>query len=670
MFGSCTKSKKTFKFNTKISDSISYYFSKLENDKISDEEKFKLNDKALNLIYVSPNTLKNREFTYNIITNYYFLESWYNYKKATKILYKNSLLANDSISLAKSYRSYGNYYYQKQILDSSFYFYTNSEKIYKKINDIDGYSTILLKKGIIQYNINDFIAADLSLSKAYSITKDSNDNLKRYAILNQLGLVSNQLKEYDKAIRHIKQALKIVRDNNLQNYEHQEEKCLSNLGLVYSNLKDYQKAIYYYNLSLKYKKLKEDAPIVYSNILDNLAYSKLQIKDYNELPYLFLESLKIRKELKNTSAVVTSYIHLSEYYNLIGENKKALEYSNISLRLAKSSKNPVDLLFSLKQASTVDNLNSSKYSDDYLRITDSLQVAERDSQDRFARIQLGTQEIIEENDVLEDRNRNLLYVFVTTVILASLLFVVRAQRARTRELLFKQNQQKANEEIFNLMMSQQSIIDESRYKEKKRLARDLHDGVLGRMFGLRLNLDILNSSTDDDAPQKRQELLNQLKTIEQDIREISHDLNREKLVLINNFVSIVHNLLEEQKSLHEAHVDYHIDNKLDWDKIGNAIKINLYRILQEGLQNINKYANAKNIKVDISGDAENVYLKIKDDGIGFDVNKKSKGIGMQNMISRTQDCQGIIDISSKKDHGTKIVITVPIETKKPIVEES
>ena len=253
---------------------------------------------------------------------------------------------------------------------------------------------------------------------------------------------------------------------------------------------------------------------------------------------------------------------------------------------------------------------------------------------------------------------------------SALLFVVRAQRARTRELLFKQTQQKANEEIFNLMMSQQSIIDESRNKEKKRLAQDLHDGILGRMFGLRLNLDSLNSSTDPDAVQKRHELLNELKTIEQDIREISHDLYREKMVLINNFVSIVHNLLEEQKTSHEANVVYHIDTKIDWDKIGNAIKINLYRILQEGLQNINKYANANNIKVDISGNAENVYLKIKDDGIGFDVNKKSKGIGMQNMISRTHDCQGIIDINSKKGQGTKIIITVPLETKQQIVENA
>jgi signal transduction histidine kinase len=320
----------------------------------------------------------------------------------------------------------------------------------------------------------------------------------------------------------------------------------------------------------------------------------------------------------------------------------------------------------LKQASTVDNLNSSKYSDDYLRIADSLQIAERDSQDRFARISLETDEIIQEKDILEDRNRNLLYVFIFTVILASLLFIVRAQRTRTRELLYKQTQQKANEEIFNLMMSQQAIIDESRSKEKKRLARDLHDGVLGRMFGLRMNLDSLNNKNDEDTVNRRLELLNELKTIEQDIREISHDLNREKQELINNFVSLVHNLLEEQQASYQVKLSYSIDNNVNWDKINNSIKINMYRMLQEGLQNINKYANAKNSTVEIKADEENIYLKIKDDGIGFDVNKKSKGIGVQNMISRTHECQGTIDIKSEKDNGTQIIITIPIITKQII----
>jgi signal transduction histidine kinase len=217
-------------------------------------------------------------------------------------------------------------------------------------------------------------------------------------------------------------------------------------------------------------------------------------------------------------------------------------------------------------------------------------------------------------------------------------------------------------------VSQQAIIDESKNKEKKRLAQDLHDGVLGRMFGLRLNLDSLNTQTDEDAVKRRFELLNELKTIEQDIREISHDLNREKQVLINNFVSIVHNLLEEQKTAHDVNLTYSIDNNVNWDKIGNAIKINMYRMLQEGMQNINKYANAKNIFVEIKGDSENVTLTIKDDGVGFDVTRKSKGIGMQNMISRTHDCQGIIDISSKKDKGTRIIITLPIQTQ-PLTKE-
>jgi signal transduction histidine kinase len=667
---SCSKGKGNNELTKPVSDSINYYFREFDKRGLSKEQQIKILNKTTRIIQQSNNSLKLRELNYDLISKYYNVASWDNYKKASDILLKNSLASNDVISEAKSYRSLGNYFSEVGIPDSSFLYYTKSEKIYGQIKDYDGYSTILLKKGIIQFNASDHLGAEVSLSKALSAVKKTNDKGKRYVILNQLGLNSNQLKDFDKAINYFNEAIKVVNESDFPTSAYLKSVCQSNLGLVYQNLKQHRRAIAYFNSSLKYDNLKEEYPVAYSNIIDNLAYSKLQENNFQGLPGLFHESLQLRKTLKDNSAIVISYIHLSEYYYRIHDDERAISFSNQALNLARINKNPVDLLFSLKQASVVDNKMAARHSDDYLRITDSLQTVDRNSKDNFARIQLGTQEIIQENDNLENRNRTLLYVFVITFILVALLFVVRAQRARTRELLFKQNQQKANEEIFNLMMSQQSIIDESRAKEKKRLAQDLHDGVLGRMFGLRLNLDSLNSSTDADAQRKRLELLNELKTIEQDIREISHDLNREKLVLINNFVSIVHNLLEEQKSLHAAQVEYQIETKIDWDKIGNAIKINLYRILQEGLQNINKYANAGLIKVDISGDAENVYLKIEDDGIGFDVNKKSKGIGMQNMISRTNDCQGIIDISSKKGQGTKIIITVPTETKQLTTEQA
>lgn len=669
-FASCNDNKKNdLRNGNDLNDSLSFYLFKINEKQNSQKSLEFYSKKAITAINSKINDSITRNKTLQISISLFRLKQWREFKTSLNVLEQKAIEANDSINLAQAYRYKGNYYKNILVNDSAFIYYVKAEKLFILLKDDINLGNILSNKSIVEYNIGDYTGADKSLTKSYKLLSNINEKEKLYNVLIMMGIVANDSKDYEKAIDYYTKALKITRENNLTN-DFQEATCLNNIGYVYQNKGLYSKAIQNYKAALKDKSLISNSPDLYGLLLDNLAYSKFKVKDNIGLPEMFYKSLKVREGINDPTLIVLSKIHLSEYFAEKKDTSKAKKYSKDALNLAKSTKITRDILASLKQASNVDHLKASLYSKDYIRISDSIQEVERISKEKFSRIQLETDEIIQEKDVLEDRNRNLLYSFVITVILASLLFVVRAQRARTRELLFKQNQQKANEEIFNLMMSQQSIIDESRNKEKKRLARDLHDGVLGRMFGLRLNLDSLNSSTDPDAPQKRQELLNELKTIEQDIREISHDLNREKLVLINNFVSIVHNLLEEQKTSHEAIVEYQIDTKIDWDKIGNAIKINLYRILQEGLQNINKYANAKNIKVDISGDIENVYLKIKDDGIGFDVNKKSKGIGMQNMISRTHDCQGIIDISSKKDHGTKIVITVPIEIKKPISEES
>jgi signal transduction histidine kinase len=243
------------------------------------------------------------------------------------------------------------------------------------------------------------------------------------------------------------------------------------------------------------------------------------------------------------------------------------------------------------------------------------------------------------------------------------VYVIKAQKAKNRELLFKQQQQKANEDIYNLMITQQNSIEVTRIKEKKRVAQELHDGVLGRMFGVRMNLDSLNKINDESASDQRNAYLSELKNIEQDIREISHDLNREKSELINNFVAIVEDLFENQKKTYKSILVTSIDPAIKWGLISNSVKINLYRIIQESLQNINKYAKATAIKVEFKKDLDTIFLAISDDGIGFNVNRAKKGIGLQNIISRTHDCQGIVDIKSRKEEGTNIIITVPIEQK-------
>jgi signal transduction histidine kinase len=639
--------------------------SKFDDDTLTPPEKGKFLDKAFLLISNLKNSEKNRDEIYNIISKYYIIGNWGKYKQAAKLLLDQSISSKDTLGLAKGYRSYGNFYNQRQVLDSAFYFFSKSEKFYKDVNDLDGYSTMLLKKGVIQYNINDYLAADLSLSTAYNFAKKSNDKIKIYGILNQLGLVSNQLGEYDKAIFYLNEALRILNVNNLESSGDEESICLSNMGLVYESKKDFKKAIEYYNLSLRNNNLRNENPNLYSNIIDNLSYAKLKIKDFENLPKLFFESLKIRDSLDYSSSVVISNIHLSEYYYKIKDTVRAIQFVNKSIAEAQKSNIPQDIVLALKQASVIDKINASKYSDNYIRINDSLLNVERNSKDRFARIQLETDEIIEQKDQLEEKNRNILNYFMGAIVIGGFLFFIRIQRSRARELALTQSQQQANEEIYRLIISHQNQLEEGRELEKRRISKELHDGVLGRLFGLRLNLDGLNNIDDDEAKQQRLDYLNELQLIEQDLRDISHELNRENLVLINNFVAIINNLLEQQAKINPAKVKSIIAVDIDWDLVPNTSKINLYRILQEALQNINKYAKASTILIHFRKDKKgNLLFNIEDDGVGYDVNsKKSKGIGIKNIVSRTQQCNGIIDIKSEIGKGSKIIITFPLENK-------
>jgi len=95
--------------------------------------------------------------------------------------------------------------------------------------------------------------------------------------------------------------------------------------------------------------------------------------------------------------------------------------------------------------------------------------------------------------------------------------------------------------------------------------------------------------------------------------------------------------------------------------ISNIEKINLYRIVQEGLQNCNKYAEADIIKVEFKSKNNILILTIEDDGIGFNTNKTKNGIGLYNIEYRAKECKGTVTIKSAKGEGTVLTIKVPIE---------
>lgn len=662
MFYSCTKKNAENNAVTSSGDSLTIYLSKANDFSSTSKKREGYIQKAYAIIVNQPNDSMNRVNLFRVANRYYNINKLNAYKETVELVLRKSEKGKDTLSLAKAYTYLGDYYSSQSVSDTAFIYYFKAEKIYSQSNDNLNLASARFNKAMLQFNESDFLGSEMSALKALRFLKEEKANIAiKYQLYNLLGLVYNELGQYDEAIKFLNKALASINDETTPVEFQLKAMSLINLGLVYQNLNRNKQAVSYFQKGLENKKdLILYRPILYAMLLDNLAYSRFKLKESNELPKLFYESLKIRDSLQLTTAIIISKIHLSEYFASQKDTIKAIQFSNEALAAAKKSKNSRNFLLPLKQLAAIQPTKSAVYNNEYIQINDSLQKADRYIADKFSRIEYETDEIKQENTDLTTQNRNLVYVFGSVLILGMFLYIIKAQKAKNRELLYKQEQQKANEEIYNLMISQQSNVETIRIKEKKRVAQELHDGVLGRMFGVRMNLDGLNKMNDESASHQRNSYLTELKNIEQDIREISHDLNREKSELINNFVAIVDNLFEDQKKTFKPKLVSNIDSNIKWESMSNANKINLYRIIQESLQNINKYANANAIKVEFKKELDYLFLQITDDGIGFNVNKAKKGIGLQNMLSRINECKGTFEIKSKKGEGTIITVTVPI----------
>ncbi|WP_244281811.1 tetratricopeptide repeat-containing sensor histidine kinase [Flavobacterium xueshanense] len=657
LFFSCNKKNDVnLDVNPSI-DSLSIYFSLANDFNLSQSHRKKFNQKAYAIIIKQPNDSLNRINLFKIANRYYNMDNLKEYKKTVQVILKNSENTKDTINIIKAFTYLGDYYASQGISDTAFIYYFRAEKIYLK--DYDGYNVAKtrLNKALLKYNESDFLGSEIEVFKALSAIKGKEANDVIYESYNLLGVINSQLDEHNKSLVFHTKALANIDEKVIPSVFQSRATSLNNIGFVYQNLNKHKEAKLYFKQGLEQKNLIADKPSLYAMLLDNLAYSEFKLKEWDQLPKLFYQSLKLRDSLRLTAGIITNKIHLSEYFAFKKDTVKAIQFSKEALQTARSSKNYRNALAPLKQLAIIEPQKAAEYTKQYIHINDSLQKAERKMGEKFSRIEYETDKIIDENSDLETKNRNLLFGFSALTMLGLSLFVIKSQKAKNRELLFKQQQQIANEEIYNLMISQQNTIEINRIKEKKRVARELHDGVLGRMFGVRINLDSLNKVVDETAIEKRNNYLTELKNIEQDIREISHDLNREKSELINNFVAIVDNLFEDQKKTYKSKLISNIDSAIKWELVSNSVKINLYRILQEALQNINKYANANTIKIELKKEADHLILKITDDGIGFNVKTAKKGIGLQNILFRAKECDGMFDIKSTKGEGTIITVT-------------
>jgi signal transduction histidine kinase len=654
LFG-CTKKNDKNKNVNLSSDSLAAYLSLANEDNMPYEYKQKYNKKAFEIIIRQKNDSLSKINLFRVANRYYNMSDWQSYKKTSNLILERSKSTHDSVNMAQAYVYLGDYYKLKAVSDSAFINYFTAEKLYVHINDEYNLAKTLLSKASLQFDEGNFFQSELTVFKALQLLKrQKNVNDLFYNSYNLLGILYNSREEYDKALEFHNKALLTLADSAIPSEFQFTAASLNNIGYVYLSMHNYKQ---------EQKNLFKENITLYAMLLDNLAYSKFKLRESAGLPQQFFKALKIRDSLNLESGIILNKIHLSEYFAYHKDTLRAIQYSKQALLLSRKFNKLRNTLEVLKQIALVDPKNASIYSKEYIETNEKVQKEERKMGEKFSRIEYETNEIKDKNTSLNVQNRTLIYVFSILGLLGIFFFIYKTQKARHRELLFKQQQQVANEDIYNLMISQQDAIEAIRIQDKKRVSQDLHDGILGRMFGVRISLDSLDKLDEATAAIKRKKYLSELKEIEQDIREISHDLNKEKSEVINNFVAIIDKLLENQSETFDLKLISNIDSSIKWELIANSIKINLYRIVQEALQNCNKHSKATTIKIEFKNEVDYLILIISDDGVGFNVNKVKKGIGLQNIFYRTKECNGEVDIKSHTGEGTTIEIRIPIDQK-------
>ena len=617
-------------------DSISYTFKTFKNDSIT------------------------RNFYFELSNQYYYLNNFKKSITASSTVMQLAKVAKDTLDVAKSLYNIGDCY-ESTKKDSAYFYYLKAEKLYVYLNNVEKIAKMNFKKALMLFYEGNYTESEIQVSQALQSLKKSTDYKLLFSSYTLLGSNFEKLEEYDSALKYFLLADNLLIENKSsfsEDFFYYQISSKINISYIYEKEKKYDKSIEILK-SILTKEFKEKYPSDYGLALNNLGYSKMKNLEVKEVENLLLSALKISETVKNETNIAHNLSDLGEYYQLKNNKTKAIDYLKKALRLSEKIKDNDEVKTTLKLLSQVDVENQVFYKNRYIEVNDSLIKTQRNNRNKYARIEYETATIEEENKSLIDKNFYLIISGVFSIVALTLLLVLRNIKIKRQELEFKKQQQHADEEIFELIKEHQINLIESKEKEQNRISRELHDGIMNKIYGVRLQLGILNNSNEEVIKEKRLFYVDVLQEIEQEVRVISHELNVETLNKDFDFKLLLINLIKEQNEIGATIFKSDFDNSIDWEQIMPLIKINVYRIIQETILNVNKYANAKNCIVSIKIENEKLCFLVDDNGIGFDVKKiESDGIGLKNIKERCKLIEATLTIDSNANNGTKIKVVV------------
>ncbi|MFI5452273.1 ATP-binding protein [Pedobacter sp. UC225_61] len=414
------------------------------------------------------------------------------------------------------------------------------------------------------------------------------------------GLMNDKL-----ALEYYRQALKILHTLNLPQDEAELQVMIGN---YYSRKNNFIQAKSSYERSLELAELATDSSLIRS--------TKAKIASVNKSPSLnderiLLRALHAALRDGDKSMEIDIYRYLSDYYSHRSQYKQALYYKNIYLEASDKVHNS-SLLVQLKNM------------EEQFRRERNIQEIAILKKDR------------EINQVNLQKEKNLkLSAFVIALLLLIILYVwIVNQRARN-------------------MLQMQKLRDE--------LSRDLHDDIGSRLTNIQF---ITHISNQDDVDEKQRNV--HLRNIQQEILASTQALDEivwnmktspEDMDSLTVRIRRYTGMLFEDDSIK---VNIRIKKGFPDDQIYHETQRDLFLMFKEILNNILKHAHADTVDIDLSYTKGLLYLKITDNGIGFDDSKiSSKRNGLSNLKSRAQKWNGSFEIKSSPGMGTQALFIIP-----------
>jgi signal transduction histidine kinase len=237
--------------------------------------------------------------------------------------------------------------------------------------------------------------------------------------------------------------------------------------------------------------------------------------------------------------------------------------------------------------------------------------------------------------------------FIVGVILIRRIFVFLKKIEQTRR--------EAEKKVLNAIIQTEEI-------ERKRFAKDLHDGLGPLLSAVKLSVSTL---AEMDQDKSRKEVLRNtdylINEAIKSIKEISNNLSPHMLKNIG-LASAVKNFTNRIVGPKVPNIIF--ESNLFGKRFNEEIEVIIYRVICELINNTIKHANAKNIEMHLNNQDENILLIYSDDGIGFDssevIHGTSKGTGYSNMMSRLRSIKGTIEVESHTNAGTRAIVRVSL----------